>query len=253
MEDGRRYPVPCPICDGACAFLDTVDFNKNCLELRGMFLPKSGIGIDYHLCADCGFCFSPAMAKWTPEEFRARVYNDGYLEVDPEYTELRPRAYAKEVLGVFGERARGVRHLDYGSGSGMMSRILAEAGWDSTSYDPFVQPEVRPADLGRFDLVTALEVFEHVPDVVRLMERLDALLNEDGIVFLSTLLSDDNLGPAQPLTWWYAAPRNGHISLYSSRSLAFLGASQGFNFGSYSPGFHAFWRRIPRWAEGALP
>jgi hypothetical protein len=50
------------------------------------------------------------------------------------------------------------------------------------------------------------------------------------------------------LIWWYAAPRNGHISLFSRESLARLGAKQGLNFGSLIPDPHVFWRGAPAWA-----
>jgi hypothetical protein len=68
-------------------------------------------------------------------------------------------------------------------------------------------------------------------------------------VLFSTLISDQNIRANQRLTWWYASPRNGHISLFSKKSLAILGAKEGFRFGSFSAGFHAFWRSIPAWAE----
>jgi SAM-dependent methyltransferase len=243
----------CPICDGSCTLLDTVDFNKNCEELRGKFLPKSGIPVQYHACGDCGFCFAPEIAKWTDQQFRERIYNPGYAEVDPDYSDLRPRAQAHMLRDKFGARALGLRHLDYGGGNGLLSRLLVEAGWDSTAYDPFADPGTQLADLGRFDVVTAFEVFEHVPDAPALMDRIASLLKDDGMVVFSTMLSDGNIAPGEPLTWWYAAPRNGHISLYSRVSLAFLAGTESFSFGSYSPGLHAFWRGSPRWAEGLLP
>jgi 2-polyprenyl-3-methyl-5-hydroxy-6-metoxy-1,4-benzoquinol methylase len=92
-------------------------------------------------------------------------------------------------------------------------------------------------------------VFEHVPDPGRLAQDLVSLLDDDGLIFFSTLLSDGNLEPGKKLDWWYAAPRNGHISLYSAMSLTHLGAKHGLQFGSVSAGFHAFWRRVPPWAE----
>ena len=81
---------------------------------------------------------------------------------------------------------------------------------------------------------------------------LASLLNPDGVVLFSTLLSDGNLAPGRPLSWWYAAPRNGHISLFSARSLAALGAIEGFSVGSFSQDLHAFWRNIPPWAAHIL-
>jgi hypothetical protein len=38
-------------------------------------------------------------------------------------------------------------------------------------------------------------------------------------VLFSTLLSDGEIVRGRPLRWWYAAPRNGHISLFSAQSL----------------------------------
>ncbi len=247
-----RQGFSCPVCDGPCASLGEVDFNKSCEEFRGKVLPRAGIGVRYVLCEDCGFCLAPDLCRWTPEEFAQKIYNDEYLSVDPDWQEVRPRNNATVLLEAFGNRAPAVRHLDYGGGNGLLVRILRDAGWNSLSYDPYVDRRTRVEDLGRFDLVTAFEVFEHVPDVTRLVAGLSSLAVEDGVVLFSTLLSDGNLAPGEPLSWWYAAPRNGHISLYSSRSLAFLGAAVGFNFGSLAPNFHAFWRTVPPWAAHLL-
>ena len=105
-----------------------------------------------------------------------------------------------------------------------------------------------PDSLGAFDLITAYEVFEHVPDVDALMATIASLLQPGGMVLFTTLLSDGQISADQRLTWWYAAPRNGHISLFSRRSLGLLTAKHGFQFGSFSDGFHALWRTPPVWA-----
>ena len=243
----------CPICGGATSPLGVVDFSKSCEEARGRILPPSGVAVSYQCCEDCGFCFAPEIARWSLEEFEQRIYNDGYAQVDPDYRDARPRANAANLAGTFGERSRSIRHLDYGGGSGLMSRLLRESGWQSRSYDPFVDRGLDPASLGGFDLVTAYEVFEHVPDVKRLAAELSALLDGDGLILFSTLVSDGHLGPGGPLDWWYAAPRNGHISLYSRQSLALLGASEGFNFMSFSDVSHAWWRaEVPLWARHVM-
>lgn len=238
----------CPVCQGRCSLLDTVDLSKSCSEAANTFLGPAGIEVAYFLCEQCGFCFAPEFSHWSIEDFEAKIYNSDYVHVDPDYVETRPRANAQSLLGTFADKAAGIRHLDYGGGSGLLSRILRECGWCSSSYDPFVDRDIRLAELGKFELVTAYEVFEHVPDVTRLITDLSVLLSRDGIVLFSTLLSDGNLGPRQRLTWWYAAPRNGHISLFSRKSLAALGAREEFKLGSFTPNLHAFWRRVPRWA-----
>ena len=245
-------PGPCPVCAAGCSLLDVVDFNKSCEELHGKYFPLIGIPIYYAICGECGFCFAPEFSRWTLEDFADRIYNSDYIEVDPEYVDTRPRANAQNLKKLLGDRGPGVRHLDYGGGNGLLSRLLRDAGWQTHSYDPFVDRGVTVESLGKFDLITALEVFEHVPDVAKLMADLSSLLAADGVVLFSTVLSDGNLARGQRLTWWYASPRNGHISLYSRHSLSLLGASEGLNFGSRSVDFHAFWSNIPPWAAYLL-
>lgn len=242
----------CPICGASCSLLGEVDFNKCCGDGAHTVLPRSGVDIAYVLCDQCRFCFAPEFAAWSLEDFETKVYNAEYVVVDRDYLDTRPRANARSLLATFGDRGKELRHLDYGGGHGLLSDLLCEQGWHSESYDPFVDRSVSLNELGQFDLVTAYEVFEHVPDVRRLIANLASLLNPDGVVLFSTLLSDGNIFPGQPLSWWYAAPRNGHISLFSARSLEILGASKGFAVGSFSQDLHAFWKNIPPWAAHIL-
>jgi SAM-dependent methyltransferase len=232
-----------------CLSLDVVDFNKTCLEPSAELRRLPGVSVTYVMCSRCGFCFAPEFAKWSPDEFAEKIYNDQYVLVDPEYVEVRPRANAQNLLDAFGGPGGGIRHLDYGSGAGALVEILARSGWNSTSYDPFVDRDIRVDQLGRFDLITAYEVFEHVPDVQQLMLNLRSLLAPNGLVLFSTMLSNGNIQLGKKLTWWYASPRNGHISLFSKNSLEHLAKQAGFEFSSFSPGFHAFHTKVPPWAD----
>jgi SAM-dependent methyltransferase len=249
---GMTNPFPCPVCGGASALLDVVDFNKSCEEMRGQFLPLSGAPIYYALCPDCGFCHAPEIAAWPLEEFERWIYNDDYAAIDPDYLQARPANNAASLVSMFGHRAPAIRHLDYGGGSGVLSRLLGQSGWQSASYDPYVDRGVPVSGLGRFDLITAYEVFEHVPDARQLMSDLRTLLAPDGVILFSTLVSDGHIHPNQRLTWWYAAPRNGHISLYSRKSLATLAAQSALRYATFSEGFHTFFSAVPPWARHLL-
>jgi SAM-dependent methyltransferase len=242
----------CPVCNEACSLLDVVDFNKSCEEARGKFLGLAGIPVYYALCGKCGFCFAPELVTWELEEFEERIYNDEYVFVDPDYIETRPRANAANLIAMFGDRARSIKHLDYGGGSGLLAKVLSESSWQSISYDPFVDRNVSIEQLGKFDLITAFEVFEHVPDVQELMSNLRSLLSQNGLVLFSTLLLDGNINSNQRISWWYASPRNGHISLFSRKSLVILAQDSGLNFGSFSEGSHVFFTKIPPWADHIL-
>ena len=243
-------PAPsCPVCNAPCLLLDTVDFNKSCEESRGLHLPLSGVPIYYANCTVCSFCFAPEFADWSLADFADRIYNDLYIHVDPDYLKTRPEGNAQHLISQFGDRAKQFKHLDYGGGSGLMSSKLREAGWNSSSYDPFVNTDVNIDKLGKFDFITAYEVFEHVPNVVSLIGNLQKLLAPNGVILFSTLLSDGEIKKNERLTWWYASPRNGHISLFSKASLQIIAEAAGYKTGSFNQGLHAFWTNVPAWAS----
>lgn len=243
----------CPVCEGTCAPFASIDFNQSCHVPGSAPFAPAGWTVAYVLCAQCGFCYAPELWAWSPAQFREHIYNDGYIQVDPDYAGVRPKANAANLTRLFGDHANAIRHLDFGGGDGLLAAQLRQAGWDSSSYDPFVDLEVAPGELGKFDLITAFEVFEHVPDVDALMTAMLALLAPGGVILFSTMVSDGQIGQGQPLDWWYAAPRNGHISLFSRRSLGVLGARYGLHMMSFSPGFHLYTTGLPQWASHLAP
>jgi hypothetical protein len=247
-----QLECPCPVCRCACRPYDVVDFNKSCEEQKGGFLNLSGIPIYYFLCGDCGFCFAPEISAWSIEDFEKNIYNDAYKEVDPDYLMRRPRANYESLLSTFGNAPEKINHLDFGGGDGLLSKLLCESGWKSMSYDPFVNKDVKTEDLGTFNFITAFEVFEHVPDVGALMFLLRSLLAPDGIVLFTTLISDGQIVKHKRLTWWYAAPRNGHISLFSRSSLALLASKNDLKYGGVNNLIHFLWTSVPGWAQHIL-
>lgn len=238
----------CPICRAEAKPLDVVDFNKNCEEKTGVFLPLSGRSVYYYHCANCGFTFAPELMAWSKEEFEANIYNDEYGVVDPDYLEARPANNAKAIYDTFGQYYAKARHLDYGGGNGLMSKIMREKGWNSTSYDPFVNTDVKIETLGKFDFITAFEIFEHVSDVNALIQSLTTLMHPQSVVLFSTLISDTDIRPNQRLNWWYASPRNGHISLFSKKSLSLLAESVNLKCGSFNNVAHYLYYTKPEWA-----
>jgi len=66
---------------------------------------------------------------------------------------------------------------------------MLNLGWRPVFYDPFVYRAAQTDDLGKFDLITAVEVFEHPLDVKHLVSDLASLPTGDGVLQFSTLLS----------------------------------------------------------------
>jgi len=235
------YNKKCQICNNLSIPLDVVDFNKSCIEANGKFLHKSLHPVYYFICEKCGFAFAPELYLWSEEKFKSNIYNAKYELVDPDYKSVRPLSNAKMLLHTFQSLENRFFHLDYGGGSGLLSKVLSQNNWNSKSFDKFYDDTYTLDNLGKFDLITLYEVFEHVVDVHSLMKDIKLLLNENGLVLFSTLLSDGNISSFGRLNWWYASPRNGHISLFSQKSLELLAEQYSFHFLSFNNGLHCFY------------
>jgi hypothetical protein len=248
-DAARRGRVEkCLVCGSGASFLDAVDFNKSCEEVRGIVFPPSGVLVDYFLCDHCGFCFSPEFQSWSFEDFERLIYNKDYELVDPEYKSIRPLANAKFLAHLFGANKHEIRHLDYGGGSGLLSETLRQGGWASHTYDPIIDRGMNPEELGSFDLITAFEVFEHVADVTHLFDTLKKLCKPTGLVLFATMLSDGHIARSKKLDWWYGAPRNGHISLFSKNSLSVMATQRDLQYLRLSSDLHAMFTQLPPWA-----
>ena len=242
----------CLICAEKTVLLDVVDFNKSCEEPKGKFLPISGQPIYYSICSNCNFVSCETMLNWSDDDYLKKVYNDRYIDIDPDYVELRPKSNANLINNTFGNNINLIKHLDYGGGNGLLCKTLKEFGWDSEFYDPFPQKNELKNNLKKYNLITAFEVFEHVPNPNKLMRNITQLIADDGIFIFSTLISDGNLALNKRINWWYCSPRNGHVSLFSRVSLVHLAKKYSFNFASFNDGLHVMFKSIPNWAENVI-
>jgi hypothetical protein len=244
LKPASSSPQPCKICSGPAALFGVVDFNKQCEEQNGFRLPLSGVPVYYRRCKDCGFLFTDAFDDWSIEEFRTHIYNDDYLLCDPEYAQGRPVGNAGLVEKFWGERKQSIRVLDYGGGNDALCATLRARGFPTAiSYDPIV-PEYARRPEGKFDIVTCFETLEHMPDPVAGIGKIVEFAAEPGLVFYSTFTQPDNI-EACGLNWWYVAPRNGHISLFSQRSLAVAWSHYGYKTIAFNNCAHFAFRTLP--------
>ena len=245
LQSADPAPRPCKICRAPSPLFGVVDFHKSCEEGRGRKLTLSGIPVYYRRCGQCGFVFTQAFDTWTRAEFLRHIYNPDYRFVDPDYLETRPNHNAAMVAETFGGSRDSIRILDYGGGNGLLAERLRSLCFDAETYDPMHEFEVLPE--GQFDLVTCFEVMEHVPEPGKTVAEIASLLATDGVVLFSTLVQPEGF-ERTGLEWWYAAPRNGHISLYTPPALARLFGAHGMRVGSFSDALHIAYSRVPEFA-----
>jgi 2-polyprenyl-6-hydroxyphenyl methylase/3-demethylubiquinone-9 3-methyltransferase len=244
-------PQPCKICGGAAALFGVVDFHKSCLEVAGKRLAPCGIPIYYRRCPACEFLFTDAFDDWTADEFKLHVYNKDYHVLDPDYQSRRPQANAGTVVRLWGQAKSALRVLDYGGGNDAFCAALRLNGFPvATTYDPMTPAHARPPD-GRFDLVTCFEALEHTTDPVGEIGRIVEFVAEPGLVLFTTLVQPANFAE-QGVNWWYVAPRNGHISLFSRKALAAAWGRYGYKLGWFDENLHIAFRELPPFAANLV-
>lgn len=237
----------CKCCGFAAPLYGVVDFTKNCEDRRRQVKPLSGIPIYYYGCPRCSLIFTTTFDHFTPEDFAAQIYNAEYADVDPDYLVERPTGFGQMVAAIF-SASRDISVLDYGGGNGVLAACLrTHAFTDVTTYDPFV-PLHAERPQRQFDLITCFEVLEHSVRPAQTLDEIVALLNPDGLLLFSTLVIPPEI-TSLGIGWWYIAPRNGHVTLYSRQSLQTLLSARGLRFGSKDDNLHAAWRTIPEFAK----
>jgi hypothetical protein len=139
----------------------------------------------------------------------------------------------------------GGRFLDFGGGYGVFTRWMRDEGYNFFHYDqhcPNLFSATHEGDISgsvRYELVTAFEVFEHMPEPAKTVSHLLSI--SDSIFFSTELLPIQ----APPIgDWWYYGPEHGqHIAFFTPTALQQLAARFGANYYTNGASIHLISRR----------
>lgn len=179
-------------------------------------------------CAACGFVYAYPM----PPQDILGLYQS--LE-DPEY--LSGRAYRlRQMRGLVQRMRRDAPEarslLDVGAGSGLLVEAAADLGLDAVGVEPARSLVADAHDHGlrvhegvlphpelageRFDLVTCIDVIEHVPDPVGLLTTLGDHVAEGGRLVLVTPDVESVAARTLGGRWWHY--RLAHIGFLTRQA-----------------------------------
>jgi SAM-dependent methyltransferase len=217
---------------------------------------------DFHDCDDCGFLFVEPFSGFAI--YDDRYYRgegpDPYVDYESEYRDYRqtPRQLEFEDLTrLAGDFLKGtpapsaarapVAWLDFGCGAGgflkflrdratLAGRPLELTGHDVGSYADLLRTrdgfrilgleEISRTPAGSFEVISMIEVIEHLPDPAPVLAAVARLLRPGGLLLLTTGNLDSPIARRQGLAYRYCAPEI-HVSLFTPRSLARLYARHG--------------------------
>lgn len=186
--------------------------------------------VAYSQCSVCRFVQTEE-PYWLGEAYKSAIAR---LDVGVAWRAERMTPIVSTLARTFFKP--GARFLDFGGGYGLFVRMMRDRGFDFFRQDVHCEnifaDQFDLADLpagSKFDMVTAIEVFEHLQDPVAELEQMLQL--SDTILF-TTELQPENAAALSD--WHYFVPETGqHISLYHRESLAALTRRSGLHLLSH--------------------
>jgi 2-polyprenyl-3-methyl-5-hydroxy-6-metoxy-1,4-benzoquinol methylase len=204
------------------------------------------------------------ITRFYADEFYSTQYpklNNSLLEVqiqDREFHEAHWNDIGDAIEGISGRSLRGQKILDVGCGWALALRVFSGRGADCFGFDPAPEAveyaqrqglnvrvagmetaEVFPGE--RFDVVTLLNVLEHLADPVSVMRQLrDRVLKPGGVLVVEVpnefnalqVCAQKSLGLRE---WWVSPP--AHLNYFNGESLSRLLAGTGFTVASLEASF----------------
>jgi SAM-dependent methyltransferase len=193
-------------------------------------------------CSRCGFVF----AHPVPSEDLVRLYSE--LE-DPEYVSGAPyrvQQMASLLDRVLAQAPKARTLLDVGAGNGQLVHAAAARGLHAVGVEPSraLSEDARHRGLdvrcgvlseagldGQvFDLVTCIDVIEHVADPIALLRAMAAYVAPDGVLVVSTPQVDSVARRLLGRRWWHF--RMAHVCFFSDEAMQRALAAVGFRVSS---------------------
>lgn len=219
--------IPCWVCGATNSALFHLSKSREELTSDNFQITDSNYGetATIYRCGDCGFKFCPEVSNAV--EFYEEMEDTGYVE-----TEGPRRLQAdKLVQSILKHKASG-RLLDVGAGSGILVSSANDHGFEAEGVEPSkwlcTQATSRglnihhgvlpnPTVQGPFDVVTVVDVIEHVDDPVGLMEEVANVMSVDGIGMVVTPDVDSFFAKLLKMKWWHF--RIAHIGYFNTENL----------------------------------
>ena len=197
--------------------------------------------VSYYRCIDTGF-IQTEEPHWLEEAYSSAITK---LDVGLVLRNQNMATITENL--VYHHFDHNKKFLDYAGGYGLFTRMMRDKGYDFYNTDIYCQNIFAEfQDLSQlsedthFELVTAFEVLEHLPQP---METLKTMFDKYDNVLFSTELVPKDIEPLKD--WWYFIFETGqHVAFYTTEALEFIARKYNRHLYSNGSNIHLFSRKI---------
>ena len=159
-------------------------------------------------CSVCDLIFLKKEFRLSNEKEKERYSHHKNDLKFPSY-----RKYLSQFI-VDHDKFKNLKILDFGCGPHEnLAILLNELNVAADSFDPFFGPALK-SPTPKYDIIFAIEVFEHFHEPMMELIKLQKMLNSSGIVKIYTQLHQ---GTEHFYNWWYARDPT-HVVFYSNKT-----------------------------------
>ncbi len=234
QNQDRTTTYQCRLCQSTSIDLIRETNVTKALESANFKITDSSYGrvLSIFKCRDCGFLQCLDMPDTTDYY---RELEDTDYETGRKERIHQSRRILKKIIHTIGNQPRGTRLLDIGAGSGILLEAASELGFDAEGVEPSdwlrrvaqshgcsIKADVIPhPDIsGPYDIVTMIDVIEHIAAPYEMLESALSLLRPGGIIVIVTPDVQSLAARIMGWKWWHY--RIAHVGYFNKKNLQFL-------------------------------